>query len=543
MTSATISRVHVATVLAMCLGLAALPPTARAQDQDEAFKDGLEAREAKKWQEVVTHMKRAIQADGQESPRRIRRGLGGILGGGTEYLPYFYLGEALFYQSDCVGAIDAWSVSERQGAVRSRSESVAAMQKGYAACEAKGVLPPVKYDPLLSRTRQQVTEATTLATRVDALRQRHTDLWRPEIREQYGRANADLQAAHSRLNTGTRARSEREFTEAAALAERARSALKILESQLAGAIALQATIQELRKGIDQALGEGDAAEKTLAEKKAYLTASLANALKAAHDQMARARSQMTEGLRAFSEPALSEARTMAQDAVVRYRALLDEVTRIETRAREKRVADAAALAQESFSFVDGGLASLTRLAEEKPSSIPPQMAEERTAIETQLAAARRRFNAARQRNDVAGLHEAASVATGLRGRVDTLIASFGPVTIVDRGVRPALAEGARLFFAGEHEQALAALASGSLTDVPLQLHVHLLRAAAHFALYVRSGERNASHREQALAEVGKVKELNSDFQPDERAFAPRFISFFRTGNASQPGPAAASSKH
>jgi hypothetical protein len=119
------------------------------------------------------------------------------------------------------------------------------------------------------------------------------------------------------------------------------------------------------------------------------------------------------------------------------------------------------------------------------------------------------------------------VAVEMRARQDALISAFGPVTLIDRGVRSALIEGARQFLAGEHAQALATLDPAAVGDGPLQLHVHLLRAAAHYALFVRSGEQDQSQRTQAVAEIDKVKQIDPDFSPDARAFAPRFIAFFQ----------------
>jgi tetratricopeptide (TPR) repeat protein len=521
--------VHVDSTLAcvMCLALAAFAPAATAQEQDEAFKDGLDARESRKWQEAAEQMRRAIQADPKESSRKVRTGIFG----GTEYLPFYFLGEALFNQGDCARAIEAWSVSEQQGAITSRSESVAFVRKGYAACEAKGVLAPARYGPLLSRTRQQVAEATTLAGNVSTAGQAHLELWRPDMKEQYERASGELQNAQSRLVTATRTRAERDFNDAASAAERARTAFKSLDSQLNAAISLHGTLQGIVKEIEQVLASVEANDNVLAKKRASMTPALAAARQTAQETMQRARSQMATGVRTSSVSALTEARASAEDASVKYREVLAAVTKLETRTHERRVAEALTLAQEAFSFVDGGLASLDRLAAEKPAAVTPEMTGQREALQKEVSTARRRFEAARRAGDPAGLEEAARLVTDVRTRLDALISAFGPVTLIDRGVRSALIEGARFFFAGDHQQALATLDPSTVGDGALQLHVHLLRAAAHYALYIRSGEKDRSHQSQAIAEIEKVKALNPDFEPDGRAFAPRFIAFFRTGHA------------
>jgi transaldolase/glucose-6-phosphate isomerase len=55
------------------------------------------------------------------------------------------------------------------------------------------------------------------------------------------------------------------------------------------------------------------------------------------------------------------------------------------------------------------------------------------------------------------IEEAARLTSQAGNRLNALISTFGPMTIIDRGVHPALAEGARLFFAGQYQQALTAL--------------------------------------------------------------------------------------
>ena len=119
--------------------------------------------------------------------------------------------------------------------------------------------------------------------------------------------------------------------------------------------------------------------------------------------------------------------------------------------------------------------------------------------------------------------------------------SFGPVTLRDRGVHAALEQGARLFFAGEHQQALTALDSEALADAPLQLHVHLLRAAALYHLFVRSGEKDQALRTQALAEIDACKRLDPDFRPTPTGLRDHDFSrssrtrFPRSHHDSDPG--------
>src|SRR3954447_12804314 len=87
------------------------------KDKDQAFKQGLDAREKKNnWAQVANFMRQAIAARGTESPEKVKGKIsvltGGLLGGGVEYTPHYFLGEALSQQGDCAGAMDEWWISE-----------------------------------------------------------------------------------------------------------------------------------------------------------------------------------------------------------------------------------------------------------------------------------------------------------------------------------------------------------------------------------------------------------------------------------------------
>jgi hypothetical protein len=70
-----------------------LPSSAAAQD--DAFKDGVKARGDRKWQEVVSSMRRAVAADDKESDRTVRAGgVFGIRASEQPYLPYYFLVKA-----------------------------------------------------------------------------------------------------------------------------------------------------------------------------------------------------------------------------------------------------------------------------------------------------------------------------------------------------------------------------------------------------------------------------------------------------------------
>ncbi len=146
-----------------------------ASAQDDAFRRGLDARGNKDWKTAAVQMRAAIQSDGQESARRVRQGILGLQG--MEYLPHYFLGEALFNLQDCVGAVEEWAISEQHAVVRARGEFVTLMANGYKTCAARGVLPPSEYNTQLTATTQTVTEATAFAQRVSERGQQFIDVW------------------------------------------------------------------------------------------------------------------------------------------------------------------------------------------------------------------------------------------------------------------------------------------------------------------------------------------------------------------------------
>ena len=518
--------------------------TATASAQDDAFRRGIDAREDERWQVVVTQMREAIRLRPQESTTRVRTGFV-ILGGGTEYLPHFFLGEALYKTGDCVGAVNEWFQSEQQNAVRSRPEFVKIIQNGYLECEKKGVLPPTKLEPALIRVSQQISEVNALATEITNRANANLDIWRSEsaMREQYDRATVEIEAARSRYQGSQTTRTQRELTDASAGLERARAILVALDASFTAAVDNQRSAQSLIREVNEAIGVAEGLSRNIEGKKLPFTPALTAAQQEGREAIGKARERLNEGTRTMNAPVLMAARTFAQDASTRLRQVLDELTRLERDALGRAVSDALARAQESFSLLDSAVTTLNRFSAERPGVLPADKLAEREAAQRQAVQARRRFEAARKVDNVAGIADAARLASEARDRLNLLIGAFGPLTLRDRGVHPLLEEGARLFFAGEYQQVNTSLAEaeGLAADVPLRLHFHLFRAAALHELFVRSRETDQGLRAQAVAEVEHCKGIDSGFQPDSRAFSPRFVSFYQSVSAAPMPTAAASS--
>ena len=519
--------------LASLLTAALFMAAAEASAQDDAFRRGLEAREKQQWQAVSSLMREAIKLRPQESREKVRSGLGAVLGaGGTEYLPYFFLGEAQFRINLCAEAVNAWAVSEQQRAIEARPDFVKILRSGYVECEKRGVLPPVKLDPALTRTLQQYNDVNGLAQKISTLAEANLDVWRGDaaMRRDFDRAGTELKTAYTRYQSAQASRTQVDLQEASNAAERARNILVPLDVSLRTAVDNRRTAQSLFREVAEAIAAADALNTTIGAKRVPFTPAMTAALQEGRSGIDRARERQTEGANTMSPPALIAARTLAIESSTRLRQLLDEIGRVEKIVHQRELSDALTRAADAFSLLDSAVATLDRFSAQRPGVLPEDKVAERDAAQQEIARVRRRLDAARKEENVAAVAEAVRLAAELRDRLNVLIAAFGPLTLRDRGVNAVLEEGARLFFNGQYQQVVSALEPGESfgDDVPLRLHVHLFRAAAMHQLFVRSGEKDGDLRAQAVREVEHCKEIDSAFTPDGRAFSPRFVNFYQS---------------
>jgi hypothetical protein len=515
-------------VMLAVMTICAVPSWAMAQD--DAFKQGLQARGDRKWVEVIRHMLNAVKADGQESTRKVRSGFLGV--NGMEYLPHYFLAEAFFNQGDCGGAVTEWSVSEQQAAIRSRPDFLATMQKGLSACASKGVLLGPEYAPMYASTRQAYMDATALAKRVSDLGSTHKDLWRAESDEQYGRAKKELDASLARLGAGQRSRLASDFTESKAAADRATSILRPLENSLNSAVDTISSVQRQSKDVEQLIAGADATNDAIEAVKSSLNDSLQAARKSGREQLTQARDRLASGQKTQNPAAIGEALKYAQTASTTLTQVLEQAKKAARGAFELQFGEAIRAADEAFARISAAITTLDRRAAQKPELVQPQTTTTRATLEKQVDGLRRRFERARKAEDLASLTETTRLAGETQVGLDTLIKSFGPLSLRDRGIHAALEEGARLFLDGEYQKALAALEPlVGQADVPMQVHAHVFRAASLYALFVRTGESNQQLRSQALAEIAQSKQLNASFLPSPRAFSPRFLSLYQSGGA------------
>jgi hypothetical protein len=523
-----IARMERLTIVAFLC--AALCP-ALVSAQDDSFKKGLQARGDKDWAEMARQMRAAIQMEPQESSRKIRSGLAGVFGGGgVEYLPHYYLGEALKNQQDCAGAVGAWATSLDQKVVQSKTDLFQTIQKGFKECAARGVLLPGEFDTQLKVSRQAYIDASALAKKVIDLGAGHREQWLP-LAPQYDEPHRDLEAASVRLNAAMRSRSAGDFAEVRAASERAVAKLKPLEEALNTAIENLASVEQRLKDLAAALDDADTADKAIDGMKVQLSAPMTATRKTARDQITQARAQYTTALKTKNAATVTEATKSVQLAETSFTQILDQLRKLARSTLDQQLSEAVRLADEAFLSVSALMETMNRRAAQSPDKMTAEITTQRDGLQKRIDAQRSRYERVRKQEDLTGLADVTRQTLEAQAALNQLIQAFGPLTLKDRGVHAALEQGARLFLAGDYQKALEALdpSTGVEEVASLQLHVHLFRAASLYGLFVRSGEARQELRTRALQEIARCKQISTSFEPDARFFSPRFILVYRAG--------------
>ena len=507
--------------------VAVLPSTAVAQgDKDEAFKAGLEARKDKQWSTVVTEMRRAIQQDAKDSTRKV----GGIFRS-TEYLPHYFLGEAYFRQQDCASAVVAWESALKQGVVRTRPEFYSELQKGNATCEARGILLTEKFEAALSRARGQLEAANAVLTRVKDKGSANLSVWRtqPAFDVQYQRASTEYDVARKQFGEAQRTRLEKDFNDVAKVTDHVKEMVGSLDGELSAAIERVSGTVQAAEEVKRSIKEAERIDAEIEARSSFLVpssiASRADGLKA----LENARQQLDP--RRLSDNSVAAARASVAEGTGVLQKVLDGVQGAYAKDNKLKLDRAAGLATAAFSRADTELQTVQTLIERNPAKATPQIRDSFEAARKQLDSAKRRHDVAMRSQQVAGVDAAVKQADAIHARLLEIEGGIGvELTLEDRGVPTWLQDGAARYLAGDYLGALDKLDDGTAKDAAL-LHVHLFRAAAQHALYVRSGQKDTARRDQAIADVRRCKELQATFAPDTRAFSPAFIEFYQRDGA------------
>jgi hypothetical protein len=502
-----------------------VPAPAQAQRNDEAFKDGLKARNEKQWAAVVTQMRRAIQADSQESAQKV----GGKLGfGGTEYLPHFFLGEAYFRQGNCAAAIQAWSESERQGVIRTRTDLYSDLRNGYKACEARGVLLPPAYESRLTRATQALEDINARARRVGDASDSHREVWNatPHIKEQYASVLDEYHIGQALLKEATSSRLDSKFKEVDASTERATGLLVKLEADLKTAMARD---DRIRSGIAEVRRIIESGQKLDLQIDA-IGIPMSPSQHSSRNDGIKKLSTARDLLAARTEKNVTDARTSAAEGLALLKEVFGAVSVAAENELKRRLEAADKDARETFGRLQTEFATVASLSEKNPTRVTADMQSQLAALQKRDQRLRRSLSAAvtnRQPAEIDALTRQARDVLALLTELTTAI-SPRALTLEDRGVPVWLQVGAAHYLAGDYLGALEALDDGP-PEGPAELQVHLLRAAAQHALYVRSGEKDASRRDDALAAIARCKAIDPSFRPDTDVFSPRFIEFYQRG--------------
>jgi len=154
------------------------------------------------------------------------------------YMPYFYLGQAMFKNGDCAGALKAWNESLAQGVIQSQ-EQFSEMQANMASCDS------VKVD--VTRIAQDAQDAInglqdniSLFAKLESeqlLSSEWNSRWQPELT----RARTAAQSLSARLQTAI---DETDEAGIQAVQSEARAAASVIIDAQALALARVNTIQQ-----------------------------------------------------------------------------------------------------------------------------------------------------------------------------------------------------------------------------------------------------------------------------------------------------------
>ncbi len=89
-----------------------------------------------------------------------------------------------------------------------------------------------------------------------------------------------------------------------------------------------------------------------------------------------------------------------------------------------------------------------------------------------------------------------------------------------------LVQAADLYLAGDYQEAIALLSARNYRTARARAHLHLLRAASRYALFLLGGESDYALRGEAIEDVLACRQADTSLVPDEDVFSPRFRQFF-----------------
>jgi hypothetical protein len=509
---------------------------------DEAFKKGIEARQKSDWPAVQTQMLQAIKENGTESPRSLS--VGGFLGirdVKVPYLPHFFLGEALFRQNQCVPAMDAWTESQQQGAVEREAEQLRILQDGIASCVSQGYLKPEDYTAAVSATTRQLADARTRAQSVTRYGAENDSVWRgrSEWDSRLKGAIALIDQAQKELDGGRVSHKRADLQRSTSSLANAAEALDGLDRDLR--VAVTAAVQvDQRREKDQSLANAISDAQGSRQRLAGVPGTLPPAaLQARKDgDAALAEAQTVHGDPRRTPSLVDAAIGNAQRASALFRSALELTDRAKSEQEHKKRVDAAFLeGSGSLSRVHALLMRIDDMAAQRPGRLSGERAQAFDNSRKVIANTQKGFDRAHRQQNPAAMRQAVRGLEAVRAQLQSILETFGPLTLEDRGIPSTLQEAVSSFLRGDYRNTLVRLDAARAESMgEMALHAHLFRAAALYAMFIQSGERDAELRVRATAAVTAARAQQQSFQPDPRVFSTRFIAFFRSsGPGKAPG--------
>jgi hypothetical protein len=535
------------TRIVVCLLFATMTAVRAAGAADDNFKRGMEARADKKWSQAEAALRRAVQDNKEESTRtlKINRRAGFIGGEDVPYLPYYFLGDVQFEMKNYVGALESWAQSEAQGVI-TRTAALATyakkIEQGYDLCEAQGYLRPTKYNEAIVAITKTLTDFNTQATRLVAGSDANSNQWNASganWAQRYGTATQNNQSARAQLEKAKSSHLRTDFDQAKLLADGALNDVGGLDRDFRAAVARTGDIQRADGEVRRDLERADSLIRQIDAQAVKLPANLVTVRQTAFKAITDIRDRLPAAVGNKDADALAAAQKSAGEVVKDLNTLLasvQEFGRVEQQRRiDAEITGAAAL----FTSLDKLRGSVQARMAQQPGKAPPNAAADLDKAGQIIERGRRRFEQSRQAQDLSGIQQAERSAGSTRQVLESILAAFGPLTLEDQGVPLALQQIVGLFIRGDLKQTLAALDNVQIdTFGPWAVHASAFRAAALFALYVRSGETDATLLKRAIEAVADARVRQPEFRPDRRLASPRFLQFYENGGASPQAPTA-----
>jgi hypothetical protein len=510
---------------------------APAAAQDDDFRRGMAARRDRKWAEDASAMRAAIAMDTKESTRTVRRRVGGlpVPGSGDEYLPHFFLGEALFNMQDCAGALNAWDESDRQGVARKVGNHGRTIQDYSAKCETQGFLPSPKYGEELRAARTAHTTATQVLAALAKELEAHPGAKIDTAAQ--ATARGQVTTAGERLASGEKTRRAQELTDARTMSEAAVRQLQVLRGVVARFVEASEALAGRLKGVEEQLQSAESAARELDTSFASSPLPIGPGDSLNIDRiravqlLTSARDRLRNAARTSSDVEVAEASKVVAEAL----SLLGKVrTAFEGRVG-KAVSDELSRLQTSGSAGFVRVGDRLRALRDSLAKQPDAAASaELDKAEAAVNRSRRTLEAAVKGRDLRSARNAAGAAAQFELQLEELAKRLGlnqPLV-----VPPALLAAAQAQLQGRYAEVLSAMPVEGIDQVPiaLRIHAHLIRAAALFALYEVSVPRDETLRSRARDEADRARQLDAVFQPSAAAFSPRFIRFYQAALAAPP---------